>query len=305
MITNEQEQAFNRAYEATAAAYNAHDLGQPPEPIPDAYYPSTFFHVLGGAYVADEFPPIDYIPNMVEGNKEYFAGVQAAIQENADNPSPETIRLGEACGRWMVATAGIGLMRPTPAGVRIEEHHLVTDEARVPLELVDKNVIEYGMGMKGLWSHKESLVNGRYAVTHIGASRLENIVLRGIAEQYDIPESLLRLEHGGIASTVKDLAMSSDYSGKVDVIIGSRVHGAPDLAVGIEYARSNLLRAGGLLALRGPKNYKHGTSYEEAAEVAIREFGPASVLADEHFMHVTSTMTTEPDRTLIVRNPGE
>ncbi|HSX07856.1 MAG TPA: hypothetical protein VLG11_03090 [Candidatus Saccharimonadales bacterium] len=305
MALEERLANFQAAHDELADAYGAHGLGMPPHAVSEAVYTNVFFNVLGGGFANDQFQPdVSLIEGVVPENVPYFEGVRAAIRQNPESPRPETIQLGRMYGRWLASATELGFYKANANNaISIGNDAITTKEGSAPLKVREGNVIEYGMGINGLLTHRENLQNGAYRLVHIGKSPLENAMLDGIADFYSVDESQLVLEDAGITSVTSDLLRNGGCSNETDAIIASYVQMADDLPVGIRNAY-DLLRPGGMLALRGPKYDRTGTGYEQAAETAVRTFGSEAVMLNQDFDSVSPDGTkTAPSLTMIVQKP--
>ncbi|HSX07857.1 MAG TPA: hypothetical protein VLG11_03095 [Candidatus Saccharimonadales bacterium] len=304
MPTVKQTWGLLRTHGKVAKAYEAHGFGKPPVPLAlSQQYFDTMIDILGGAFTPDQFPPVPSIPHLDPGNVSYFTEVQATIQQNAEKPSPETERLGKAYGRWLAAYVDVyPSKRRLETVPKIASKRIFTRAGSAPFETKKGSIIEYGMGINGLLTHRDSLTNKRYRAIHIGASALENLVLDGMADRYSIDESQLVLDDRGITAVTTDLVSGYECCGETDAIIGSYVQGAPDLKEGI-YNAPELLRPGGLLVLEGYGQLRGGTGYEAAAETAIQVFGPDAVVADEAFKVISPYGDEQPARSIILQKP--
>ena len=247
---------------------------------------------IGKAFIPGELPPAEQLSDVSLATRRYFGTtVQPSLRRASRLGDQNTEALAYQVGRLI----GTGNAVPHP-GVTFSDNQLFADGYVIPYAVESGTVLEYGLGLNGLFAHVANLKANRYHVTGIHKSSAEVTVLRGLAAAQGVKESSITLLDKGVSHQVTAILKSAALD--ADLIIASRVHQAgSDLRPGLVNA-SKLLRHGGLLVARGPRRFAAGIGYDQIAK--ILDFATdMHVSLNQEFAIKTSPGQSELNRLII------
>jgi hypothetical protein len=255
---------------------------------------------LGRPFLPQEMPPAEHLPDVGFDTKQYFATVvQPELAHGIRQSDERTFKLAHHMGRVIGANGVDGPLMKFHPPLQIEDKVIKVDGHEVPYAAENGCVIEYGMGLNGLFSHVKNARADRYHVYGIHRSRAEVTVIRGALEYMGLSEGQIHVVDRGIAKRVDELLKSREHT-EADIVIASRVHGAgPELRHGL--AKSvGLLRKDGLLVARGPQHYSKGFDYNSVAS-RIKTNRQFEVLVDHPFTDYAGGEHLDASRLIVAR----
>lgn len=265
----------------------------------DGIGPNGLYLGVGGAFLGPQVPPPRYLEELPPKMQTYFEQkVQPVLDKDFRAGHGKAIAMAQQVGHVFGA---IGLVRPDDSDVQvvITDDKLVIEGREIAHDGVNGRVVEYGIGMNGVYSHIRNLQAGQYAVYGVVHGDAEAEVLDAAREHMGFSEEQLLIECGGLVECIGDMVEAGD-EGDADLVIASRVHAAGDeLRYGIDEA-AMLLRAGGLLVACGPRVKGWGYDYDQVGE-QIAELDSMEVVYDESFDITIPKRPLEPNRLVVAR----
>lgn len=281
--------------EANALRYYYEDLGFKGA---DEVGPERLYYGTGSAFVGSQLPLPSTWEDVSKGTREYFTDVvHPVLAHKFETGHPSAIAVAEHVGRITAVNGMISQSVYTP--VRIGSDKLMIENFEVPHEGVDGQVIEYGLGLRGMDSHWRDVPQGRYSVYGVVHGDAEAFILNAARDRAGMTEEHMTIESGGIVQRIGAI-ISAGYRDAADLVIASRTHAAgEELRAGIDMA-SILLRQGGLLVAVGPCDLRRGYDYAEAP-AQIEAHPSMEVVADESFAVDTPYRNDESNRLVVAR----
>jgi hypothetical protein len=293
---NQSARAINKEFEATIGAAEACGFYISPD-----IAPPTVLSGLGHIFIPDQIAPPQGLPDIGTFTKGSLKKkIQPAIVEGFKKSDERFFNLAHQVGRLTAAGAAENRIFVPLRELSISDKSVSTDGHSVDYE-ADK-VIEFGMGIAGVFSHIQNAKNGHYSVLGVHRSRSEVAVLGGIADFYGLNQSQMETTERGIPQVVNELTAGEERE-TAGLVIASRVHGAGrDLQIGVAYV-SGLLQSGGLLVARGPKRVmKDNIGYNQLLS-KVRRDRNMEIVVNHDFLwkapHAGSYI--EPSRLIIAR----
>ena len=227
---------------------------------------SSLLAGVGKAFMPDQFPPVQALPGLSQHSMAYLGQeVQPALYKSARQGDERSLALAAQFGRAVGAATSENKAMIIHPPLTVDSAHIHVDNQSVPFSVETGRVVEYGMGVNGLFTHLRNIQAGAYAVTAIHRSRAEVAVLQGVTEFYGVSSAQLDVIDRGIAYRSGSLLKQQGQE-STDLIIASRVHEAgSELRTGI-IKGERLLRKAGLLVVRGPRIYSKGIGYDQVAD---------------------------------------
>jgi hypothetical protein len=267
--------------------------------LPPGLAPPDLLAGVGFPYLPNEFPPAEFLSTMGPEARHYFSHVvQPDLLQALQEPKAKSLRLGHQIGRLIGANGSAGpLFSPQPP-MEIRPEAIAVDGHVIPYEIKTGRVIEYGMGVNGLFAHLQALKRRQHNVYGIQKTAAETAVLRGVADYHHLDRDRLVIADRGIAYRVQQLVRSARTQGLADIVVASRAHGAgEELLFGIAKA-AQLLRVGGLLVARGPSQHILGSGYD-AISHQISEDSGLRILLDHPYDLASSNGVPDPNRLVV------
>jgi hypothetical protein len=252
-----RSEAFQLEAQGLFAAYDDHGFERPPELTATALLMGTC-----KAFVPDQMPSAYTLKDLTPRSQQYFANVvQPDLAYGARRQNPQTLALAHQAGRAFGSAGLSGEIITFNPPLELGPQEIEADGHRIPYSIETGQVIEYGMGINGLFTHLQNVQAGRYQVYGVHRGRSEVAVLQGICDYYGIAEDKVSLAYQGIARHVAEKLKTAKEP--ADLVVASRVHMAGrELRYGIDKS-AGLLRTGGLLVARGPQVDEGGMGYNQ------------------------------------------
>jgi hypothetical protein len=261
---------------------------------------AAFICGVGGAFITEELPPAQHLPDIGPTTKRYFGNeVQPTLIEDARRGEAKALDLAHQVGRLISAAHISGMMQTEkPLPFDMVSGTVLVDGRQVEYEPAAQTVVDYGMGMVGLITHLKNVKSNQYALTGIQKTRGEAKALQGMVDHHK-QSDVVGVLSGGITKNAAML-IGNNGEGIIDVVVASRVHSAgDDLENGIKLG-SQLLHKGGLLVARGPRRYDHGTDYDRIHDIIKRD--PKLAIEVNHaYTRTSHSRSVEPNRAIVAR----
>ena len=258
----------------------------------------TLIAGVGRAFLPEELPAAEHLTEASEETRQYFDKVlQPALEKGVRLSDPRVLGLAYQLGRLLAANSRAQDFKNTNPPLEVTPRNIYVDGRVVPFSIETGNVIEYGMGVNGLFTHFRNVGAGRYSITSIQKTRGEKAVLEGMADYFGITDDQMTILDRGIGYRMGGLLASGGHQ-SADLIVASRVHGAgADLKTGIAKG-SRLIRIGGLLVARGPRTAKGTVGYDEVA-TQINRLPNMGMVLDHEFIEDGPRGRQEPSRLIV------
>jgi hypothetical protein len=255
---------------------------------------STFLH---------EVAPVQYMRGVTAEERRFIGNdLQPRFKKLLRQEDGGALTVAHQLGRLM-GSDGRNIVKVNHP-VNVQKDKVVTDGVAVPFEIKTGLVIEFGMGLAGLYSHIQNVKSGLYRVTGVHASKPETQLLKGIAEVNKVNgPNAISITDEGITKSINDL-LSDPEATTADIVIASRVHPA-----GVHLASnlskiSKILRPGGLFVGRGPRRYKQGINYDQVARGVLQDPSMAQVINKTYNLPGAPRGAQEPNRLVIASKAG-
>jgi hypothetical protein len=216
-----------------------------------------FVYAVGAPLSPHEMPRASYLKTVSPKDQKYLLRkVQSELWQRVEQDrDAEVLDIAYQVGRVLGANGREGRLIQYAPPLAINRDIIEIDQKEVPHSIGAETkaglVVDYGMGINGLFAHIDNVRNSMYGVYAIQRGAGETAMLKGIVEYVGITDSV-NVVDGGIAHRV-DEVLAAGGAGQVDVVLASRVHMAgPELLHGIARG-SELLRPDGPLIARGPR----------------------------------------------------
>lgn len=270
--------------------------------LPTDMTTSALFSGIGGAFITEEFPPAQLLPDVGLATRAYFGKtVQPTLERSARRQDEKSLQLAYQVGRLMGAAMDAELLTAHPP-LDIVEDTIGVDGHLLAFDVQTGTVIEYGLGFNGLVTHIRNVKAGQYSVIGIQKTLGETMALQGLADYNGVPSDNFQILDRGIEYRTKGLLREGNQPA-ADLVVASRVHGAgQDLRTGINRA-SQLLRPDGLLVARGPSHYSQGLGYDTLAGIVLKS-PELEVVVNHKFDIPTPRGRREENRLVVARRVG-
>lgn len=274
--------------------------------LPSTISRNDFFSAVSYPFLANETPPADLLKSLTASEQTYFAEeVQPALGYGVEAQIPAAVAFAKQIGSVLGANGQEGSLCLFAPPVNIRPKVIEADQKQA-IHTIDSGdgpglVIDYGMGANGIYTHLDNIKKERYAVAAIQLGLGEVAVLEGVRNYHGVTNEQMVISAGGITRQV-DRILDGGGAGQADLIIASRVHMAgDDLRHGIEFSE-DLLRPGGLLVARGPRQCPEYVGYDEVADM-IEDDGGFDIISNYTFVQHSSHDEIESNRSIIAQKP--
>lgn len=330
---------LNSGFIDDAVAHELRDcigaLSETPFKMPSEMDAESFLDGISYAFLPHQVAPAETLTVLTPDSRRYLSReVQPSLQHGAEVGVPEVRRIAWHVGRVIGALNSSRLM--TGAGqvpvvhigenlfggpsegspVVVNENSLEADHSEVDFQVRNGQVIEFGLGMNGLYSHLNAIRGGRYRVLGIHHTAGEVALLEGVRDYNEVSPDDMQLVSSGIERSVDALALDEreltygEQWNRADLLVASRVHMAgEELMYGISRS-SEVLRDDGLLVARGPskaqvnkKTSSEGVGYNEVLDT-VEQDPEMEILVNSSFVLIDSQDKVESNRLIVAKNRG-
>jgi len=161
------------------------------------------------------------------------------------------------------------------------------------------DVLDHGIGANGLVSHMgQHLRNPNHRVIASALDDAQAFGLEGMAKILGFPkDSFMAFPD---AEETGEIVKERLGEGSIDLLLMSRIHSMdPKIMRKVTALAPSLLKAGGVIIVRGPQEYKRGTSSPDQVEQLTQD--PTLTVSDTFSFQYNAPHDQTPQQTFILR----
>lgn len=197
------------------------------------------------------FASDEFYPPSLDADEEGARHDIAYMRHGSATGIEKVLQLARAAGRLLGGAFERDLVAGHPyLAIRGQTVTIPSIGYEYALPQPPQSVIEWGMGVSGLFAHTPNLKRRAYQLTAVQLEPGEAALLEGVAERLEVGGSPLRILAGGIARVTDEMIRYTPPP-QADLLIASRVGSAGEqLDYGISHC-ADLLAMGGFLVVGG------------------------------------------------------